>query len=319
VCRRRIEKTNPPVGIRQGRSRCGSEFEEVNLKMNSEMNSEMNSDRMSPLLIRPLTDEDGDAFARLCAQDYWRYLTLRLNVEAHGLHGPIVRGWGAFWEGSPELAGVMLRYGNTAILADADGATASGFATVIDEEEGIAGVRGTLDVVRAVRRLLRRYAPTGIENSVFMRLACAPYCPSQTLARSRKAGPEDLDLLAELYAGAWSMYRSRSNVAAKLRESRVFVVEEPAAGRQPHRIASCALLNVEGIDAGLIGGVYTLNAARGRGYAAACTAALSLDLLREGKVPCLFYENPVAGRVYERLGFEVMGQWAVLYLDTNRK
>jgi RimJ/RimL family protein N-acetyltransferase len=278
-----------------------------------------NLDRPSPLLIRPLTEADGGAFGQLCAQDHWRYLTPRLNVEAHGLHGSVVRGWGAFRREDGEMAGVMLRYGNTAIIADANGATADGFAAVIDAEAGIAGVRGTIEVVRAIRRLLRRYASTGIENSVFMRLVGAPRCAPQTLALARRAGPEDLDLLAELYAGAWSMYRSRSNVASKLQETRVFVVEEPATGRRPRRIASCALLNVEGSDAGLIGGVYTLGAVRGRGYAAACTAALSLDLQRDGKYPCLFYENPVAGRVYERLGFEAMGQWAVLYLDANRK
>jgi predicted GNAT family acetyltransferase len=283
--------------------------------------SQVYSDQSSPLLVRSLTEADQNVFMQLCAQDYWRYLTPRLNIEAHGYSGSLVRGWGAFHgEGrQAKLAGIMLRYGNTAILADADGLTAHAFAAVIDAEDGIAGVRGTYDVVRAVRGLLRRYAPTGIESSIFMCLQQQPDCAAQTLALARKAAPQDLDLLAELYAGAWSMYRSRANVANKLKETRVFVVEEPAIGRQPRRIASCALLNVEGSDAGLIGGVYTMGAARGRGYASACTAALSLDLQRDGKYPCLFYENPAAGRIYQRIGFEAVGQWAVLYLDRNRK
>ena len=75
---------------------------------------------------------------------------------------------------------------------------------------------------------------------------------------------------------------------------------------------------MEGTDAGLIGGVFTAASARGRGYASACTAALSLDLQRDGKLPCLFYENPAAGRVYRRLGFEEAGQWAVLYLNAPK-
>lgn len=124
----------------------------------------------------------------------------------------------------------------------------------------------------------------------------------------------DAALLSELYADAGAMSRDRPNVAAKLGTGRVFVVEEAETGRRKRRIASCALLNVESSDAGLIGGVYTLPAARGKGYAAACTAALSIDLQQDGKVPVLFYENPVAGRVYRRLGFTEAGRWAVLHV-----
>jgi len=110
------------------------------------------------------------------------------------------------------------------------------------------------------------------------------------------------------------MYRSRANVAEKLADSRVFVIEEPEIGRRAARICSCALLAPEGADAGLIAGVYTIHAARGRGYAAAVVGAISIDLQRDNKLPVLFYENPTAGRVYSRLGFEPCDDWGVLYL-----
>ena len=113
------------------------------------------------------------------------------------------------------------------------------------------------------------------------------------------------------------MFRSRSNVETKLAEPRVFVAEESVGAGAPTRFASCALLNVEGVDAGLIGGVYTLPASRGKGFASAVTAAISLDLQKDGKMPTLFYENPVAGRVYRQLGFEPVGKWAVLYLSAT--
>ena len=128
----------------------------------------------------------------------------------------------------------------------------------------------------------------------------------------------DIEMLARLYQDAGAMYRSRANVAAKLAESRVFVVEEPALGRRPARIASCALLSPEGSDAGLIGGVYTMPAARNKGYAAACVSALAEDIQRDSKLPVLFYENPVAGSLYRRLGFEECGRWGVLYLGCSQ-
>jgi GNAT superfamily N-acetyltransferase len=263
--------------------------------------------------IRPLTEADAPSFDAFCARYPLRLLTPRLNIEAHGFHSAAVRSWGVF-EGEA-MDGLLMRFFNTAVVVDRDGSCAATLAHVIDQESGLAGIRGTLEAVLGVQAALRRYTPTDWEDSFFLLLRHPPSCPPETLSLARRAGAGDLEKLAELYGGAGGMYRSRANVAAKLAETRVFVVEEPEQGRLPARIVSCALLNVEGRDAGLIGGVYTLPAARGKGYAAACTAALSLDLQRDGKMPCLFYENPFAGRVYQRLGFEDAGRWGVLYLS----
>ncbi|HZO89024.1 MAG TPA: GNAT family N-acetyltransferase [Chthonomonadaceae bacterium] len=277
------------------------------------------SERPTPLAVRQLTARDAPAFEALCAREPLRLLTPRMNIEKYGLENPTVRAWGAFAGAAPDapMQGVLLRFGNIAIAVDSDGTCGPAFARVIDTDAGVAGVRGAVETVRALRDALRRYTPTDWEDSPFLCLTRPPACPPETLALARRARPDDLDKLAALYAGAGTMYRSRANVAAKLAETRVFVVEEPTTSRRMARIASCALLNVEGRDAGLIGGVYTLPEARGKGYASACTAALSLDLQRDGKLPCLFYENPVAGRVYRRLGFEDAGQWAVLYLSPH--
>jgi hypothetical protein len=268
-----------------------------------------------PLKVRLLTPDDMPTLERLYRRDPLRFLTPRMNLEVYGFGGEVVQGWGAFTPDETEIEGVLLRYSNTVIVTDIDGAAASAFAPVIDNENGVAGVRGTIETVRRVRANLRRYTANGLEQSTFMQLRIPPHCPPEILRLARRARPDDLDKLATLYSGAYTMFRTRANVAAKLAETRVFVVEEPPGARQSLRIASCALLNMEGTDAGLIGGVFTSAGARGRGYASACTAALSLDLQRDNKLPCLFYENPVAGRLYRRLGFEDAGQWAVLYLN----
>ena len=263
---------------------------------------------------RPLTAADAPALSRLCARAPLRLLTIRLNIERHGYDDPAVRPWGVFAADGQEMVGALLRFSNTVVIADEKGQCAPAFAEVVNSQRDVAGVRGTIEAVRGVRDRLTRYAPSEWENSFLLRLTHPPACPPETQALARRAGPEDTERLAALYAGAGAMYRSRANVAGRLTGSRVFVVEEPEYGPRPARIVSCALLNVEGSDAGLIGGVYTHPEARGQGYAAACTAALSRDLQRDGKHPYLFYENPIAGRVYRRLGFEEIGQWAILYL-----
>lgn len=264
------------------------------------------------MLVRPLQREDAAAFAALSGKDPFRYLTPRLNLEVYGYECGNARAWGAFQE-EGALLGVLLRYSNTLLIADGDGATAPWFAPVADAEEGVAGIRGSCEAVLRLKAHLCRYKAVGLEDSTFLCLQRAPNCSAETLRWARRAEADDLGPLADLYAGANPMYRSRANVAEKLRSNRVFVVEETSPGR-PRRIVTCALLNIESHDAGLIGGVYTQPAARGRGFAAACTAALALDLQRDGKLPCLFYENPIAGRVYRRLGFEEQAHWSLLYV-----
>jgi len=269
------------------------------------------------IIVRPITEDDGAAFYAMCARLPMRTLTPRLNIEAHGFQGSIVRSWGVFDPSGREMEGLLVRYGNTAVAVDHDGTCARAFARLIDKERNIAGVRGSLEAVSGIQALLRHYTPSDWEDSYFL-VQRKPTPQAHAIgAIARRATPDDRDLLAELYSGAGPMYRSRSNVSAKLAETRVFVVEEPPDGHRPRRIASCALLNVEGADAGLIGGVYTLPSVRGRGYAAACTSLLAADLQRDSKTPCLFYENPIAGKVYRRLGFEDASRWAVLYLTPN--
>jgi GNAT superfamily N-acetyltransferase len=274
--------------------------------------------RGAPETVRLLSNADIPALYALAECDPIRFMTARINAEVHGFEGKLVRAWGSFDSGG-QMHGVLLRFSNTAVVMDCDGASGTLFADVIDRERGIAGIRGCMETMQTVQPALRRYTSSDLEESRFMRLSFPPCCSPERLSRARRATLADLDKLAQLYAGAGIMYRSRANVAARLERERVFVVEEQPAGRRPSRVVACALLNVEGAEVGIIGGVYTLPEARGKGYASACTAALALDLQRDGKLPCLFYENPVAGRVYRNLGFEEIGLWGILYLHPARR
>jgi uncharacterized protein len=263
--------------------------------------------------LKPLAQSDRHLLSELCEIDPIRFLTPRLNIDHYGLESPSLRAWIACSSaGTP--CGVLFRLNNTIIAADIDGRCAPAFTRLIEGESRIAGVRGTSEVVSGIHAGVRNYRPIAWEDSWYLRLSAPPACRPELIELARLAVPEDIEMLSELYGNAGSMYRSRANVAEKLATTTVVVVEEPALGRRPARIVSAGLLSPDGKDAGLIGGVYTNPVVRGRGYAAAVVAYLSLYLQQRDKTPVLFYENPVAGRVYRRLGFEEVGRWAVLYL-----
>lgn len=272
----------------------------------------------TPNLLRNLIESDLPAFDRLYRQNPNRWENIRMNIEGFGLTAQIPVLWGAFREWRT-LCGVLMRFATTIVLVDSDGECASLFAQYIDQISGVAGLRGSVEVLNAVVPLLQNYDVMGREPSYFMELRQPIPAPLARENPARLATEADLELLSALYIRADKMYRSRNNIASKLGKERVFVVEEPETPSEPRRIVSCALLNVEGSDTGLIGGVYTLPEARGKRYATACTAALSHDLQKDGKTPYLFYENPSAGRIYRGLGFKVIDNWILLYLVARHK
>ncbi|CCP24134.1 GNAT family N-acetyltransferase [Mycoplasmopsis cynos] len=54
----------------------------------------------------------------------------------------------------------------------------------------------------------------------------------------------------------------------------------------------------------MIGGVFTLNEHRGKGYANDCVLSLCLKLLNQNITPVLFFDNPIAGKMYYKIGFK---------------
>ena len=63
---------------------------------------------------------------------------------------------------------------------------------------------------------------------------------------------------------------------------------------------------------GMIGGIFTREEERNKGYGTQIISALTKDLLSRNKSVCLFYGNEKEGRIFKKLGFEIIGKWTVL-------
>lgn len=78
-------------------------------------------------------------------------------------------------------------------------------------------------------------------------------------------------------------------------------------------LAAVAGTAAENSMSAMIVSVATLPPYRRRGYASALVSSLCTDCLKEGmKFLCLFYDNPKAGQIYQRLGFQEVGQYAMV-------
>ncbi len=87
--------------------------------------------------------------------------------------------------------------------------------------------------------------------------------------------------------------------------------------RKEGKIVSTASTAAECKEMAMIVAVATDPKYRKRGLATKIMNKMCLDLVRENKTVCLFYDNPEAGKIYERIGFRQMAFWKMMYLKTS--
>ena len=85
------------------------------------------------------------------------------------------------------------------------------------------------------------------------------------------------------------------------------------ADERGHVMAS-ATLTARSAYGAVVVSVMTHPAHRGKGLAAALTCHISKRVTDNGGKLVLFYDNPVAGHIYQKLGYRTDGQWRFLYL-----
>lgn len=78
-------------------------------------------------------------------------------------------------------------------------------------------------------------------------------------------------------------------------------------------MVSIASTSAENSESAMIVGVATAKKFRAKSYASEVVQALCEDCFKRGKkYLCLFYDNPLAGRIYHRIGFKELGEYGML-------
>ncbi len=77
------------------------------------------------------------------------------------------------------------------------------------------------------------------------------------------------------------------------------------------QVVAMAKSTLENRTHAMIVGVATHPSYRNRGFATKCVVKICNELLKEGKIPCLFYDNEEAGKIYENIGFKEKGYWSI--------
>jgi len=130
-----------------------------------------------------------------------------------------------------------------------------------------------------------------------------------TLSEVKKLEVENIDSIVELYSEIFSGFATKQSMTDKLKNGtgRGYYIEKNG------KIVSIAQSAYEEKESAIIVGVATDFDYRKEGFAMKCLTILCLELILEGKTLYLQYDNPQAGKLYKKLGFEHTGQMINCY------
>ncbi|MCG6793884.1 GNAT family N-acetyltransferase [Anoxybacillus geothermalis] len=260
-------------------------------------------------MIRRLTAEDDQQVFSFLRQDPSFNLFIIGDIESFGYDADFQDVWGQF-DDAGSLKAVLLRYYDSYIPYAPGDFDADGFARLIRETAPSSSIQlsGKADIARQFEERL----PLGEKRTLYF---CE--CRTDEYARQemgafavKKAELADVDRILDLRRriAEFETRPSSRDMLVKGMETnsaRTYYIE------QDGRMVAAASTSAENSLSAMIVGVCTDQEHRGKGYASTIVAKLVCDLLAEGKMPCLFYDNPDAGRIYHRLGFRDIGLWAM--------
>ncbi|MCC6453801.1 MAG: GNAT family N-acetyltransferase [Caldilineaceae bacterium] len=255
---------------------------------------------------------EADRFGTIALLEAAPILNLYLlgNLDAHGFGEEFCEFWGDVVDG--RVHGVINRYMTGWTVFGEASADWAGLGQVIDHHAVVAErLQDNPGGVPSLLPYLQRYEAAHVSEEVLMAL------PADGLQRQpppdgfvvRRATLDDLAALVAFFADAGKMSRSAAGIELPLRDRRVWIA------LQGGEVVSAALTNAETERLAMVGGVYTAPAWRGRGLSRAVCSALCDELIQTGRQPALYWDNPVAGRVYAKIGFRAIGIWRSLRLS----
>jgi predicted GNAT family acetyltransferase len=284
-------------------------------------------------MIRLLKEADRWQTLELLIREPAFNLFLIGDIENYGMAAPFQQVWGDF-DSRGLLQAVLLRYYNSFLAYAPNHCDLRGFARTIRKQMRAEILSGHAETIERFQPLLgggrlkqTHYAELpNTAASLTLSPSFQPLSPSllpppttdASQAMPRKATLADVPAI---FALKRQIAEFRLVPTAEESFRRALSI---GAGRSyliwaNGKVVSIASTTAENSRSAMVVGVCTHPDYRRQGLATACIQALCRELLNEGKLLCLFYDNPQAGSIYRRLGFRELGKWGMLYPNFFRK
>jgi predicted GNAT family acetyltransferase len=259
-------------------------------------------------MIRRLEGRDHEECLRLLKRESAENVFIIGDIEAYGYDQEFQQVWGEFNEHN-ELMAVLLKYRENYIpYAKTEEFDARGFAQIMEANGHFTFLSG----LERCTAKIEPYLPYKLKRRrTFYYAKCAALnedANNMDTSEVRLAVPDDAKRLVDLLKAIPEFSDSIISEENK-RESLESGVARTFYIERDDRFVSTASTTAENSLSAMVVGVGTHPDYKRQGMASACMVALCEELLGEGKELCLFYDNPDAGTIYKKLGFEDIGFW----------
>ena len=259
-------------------------------------------------MIRKLKNIDNEMVMDFLKDEAALNLFIIGDIEAFGYDSDFQELWGFFGQ-DHDLAAILLRFHNSFIPYTKNGSMpVKEFAEIIKSHQDKVFLSGKSDLVEKFENI------PGLELGKKQVTYFAECKTAEHLGQAgleiKTANIEDVDRVIELRSGIEEFHPNPSArdillQSLKTRTGRTYYLE------QDGKMVASAATAAENSMSAMIVGVCTHKDYRRKGLATAVMQKLFKDVMDEGKLLCLFYDNPEAGRIYKRLGFVDIGMWTM--------
>ncbi|WLR42727.1 GNAT family N-acetyltransferase [Bacillus carboniphilus] len=258
-------------------------------------------------MIRRLTEADHDLCMSLLEKHPAENLFIIGDIENHGYHTSFQQLWGEFNKVG-QIVAILLKYHGNYIIYGPHTFNAKGFAEIINSDLDFQILSGLDSMVSQIEPFINK--PFQSKRKMhYAKLETIKDTYRKTIYSIKKATPDDLpkiqDLISQIeeFTSTATIEQKRKGIEGG--NSRIFYIEENEV------VISSASTTAENSSSAMIVAVCTHPNHKRRGLATECLLNLCSELLTEGKTLCLFYDNPEAGSIYKRIGFEDIGFWTM--------
>lgn len=261
-------------------------------------------------MIRKLREQDRTMVMDYLSEEPSINLFIIGDIEAYGFEEDFQEVWGQF-NGDDQLEGVLLRFNENHIpYFKNDDFDISGFKDIILSKKGKIFMSGKESIMRKFDGILPNHK---VQTTYFCELKDPTSLNTEQRDSSIKIAKEEdakriqglIDQIDEFTPVDNGVERTARRIRTKA--GRVYYMDN-----EQGEIVTVVQTAAENSKSAMVVGVATAQAYRGQGRMSKCLTALCSDVLAEGKTLCLFYNNPRAGKIYHRLGFETIDNWVMV-------
>jgi len=230
------------------------------------------------------------------------------DIERYGFDQPFLEYWGQFEE--DELVGVAMRYhdGFTVYTKESSQIDVTGVMEIMKayDIETLAGGKRILDQFRAIATygLMRDtyFAKLDHQDKLVM---------NDAITLVKEITVDDIEPLQVLLETQIEEFTNVEDVQRKAQGYKDGAKRGYHIKTADGMVVASAETAAENSQSAMIVAVATHPDYRHKGYATAVMTKLCGTLLDENRSLCLFYDNPKAGEIYKRIGFEDIDIWTM--------